>query len=148
MSLRDDISADVMVALKAGEKLKLSATRMLLSAVKNKEIDLKRELDDAEVQSVVATLVRQRQDSVEQFTKGGRMELADKERAEIEILSAYMPERMPAEEVRAVVEKVASELGASGMKDMGRVMKAVMVELKGHADGRLVNETVKAVLGG
>jgi len=148
LSLRDDLSNDMKTALKAGEKLKLSTLRMLISAVKNKEIDCRRPLDDSEVLSVIATLVRQRQDSVEQYTKGGRTELAEKEAEEIEILSVYMPEQMTPDEVRAEVERTVAELGASGMKDMGRVMKAVMEGLKGRADGRVISETVKAVLGG
>ncbi len=147
MSLRDDLNTDMKAALKAGDKLKLSTIRMLISAVKNKEIDAKRELADEEVHSVVATLVRQRQDSVEQYTQGGRIELAEKEAAEIEILKAYMPAQMSADEVRAVVDRIIAETGAEGMKDMGRVMKAVMAELKGSADGRVINEAVKAALG-
>ena len=102
MSLRDDISKEVIAALKAGEKLKLSTLRMLLSAIKYKEVDLKRPLTDEETQQMVSTLIRQRHDSVEQFRKGGRPELADKEEAEIEILKVYLPRQMEQDELRAV----------------------------------------------
>jgi len=148
MGLREEISRDLTAAMKAGEKLRLSTLRMLLSALmyKEKEAGAAAELDDAAVQRVVATLIRQRQDSIEQYRAGGRDELADKEAAEIEILRAYQPPMLDAEEIRAVVERLAGECNASGMKDMGRLMKAVMAELKGKADGRAVNEAVKEFL--
>ncbi|MBI4950356.1 MAG: GatB/YqeY domain-containing protein [Deltaproteobacteria bacterium] len=147
MALREDISKDVSVALKAGEKEKLSTIRMLLSAVKYKEVDLRRPLNDEEVQGVAGTLIRQRQDSVEQFRKGNRPELADKEEREIEVLKAYLPPQMTAEVLRALIKKLAAEAGASGQKDMGKLMKAVMLHVKGKADGKLVNDIVKEVLG-
>ena len=147
MALRDDISKDVSTALKAGEKEKLSTIRMLLSAVKYKEVDLRRPLNDEEVQGVAGTLIRQRQDSVEQFRKGNRPELADKEEREIEVLKAYLPPQMTADELRALIKKLAAEAGATGQKDMGKLMKAVMPRVKGKADGKLVNDIVKEVLG-
>lgn len=146
MSLRDDIAKDVTAALKAGEKARLSALRLLLSAVKYKEVDLRRVLTDDETQQVVSTLIRQRQDSIEQYTKGGRNDLAEKEAAEIDVLKAYMPPQLSVEELRTIVEKAAAETGASGMKDMGKLMKAVMAEVKGKADGKAVSDTVKEVL--
>lgn len=147
MSLRADITKDITAAMKAGEKEKLSTLRMLLSAAKYKEVDLKRELNDEEFQQTVATLVRQRQDSIEQFIKGGRQELADKEAREIEFLKGYLPAQMGADELRAIVRKAAAETGAAGASDMGKLMKAVMPQVKGKADGKLVNEIVKEVLG-
>ena len=147
MSLRDDISKEVIAALKAGEKLKLSTLRLLLSAVKYKEVDLKRLLTDEETRQIIATLIRQRQDSVEQFRKGGRAELADKEEAEIEILRAYLPPQMPEDELRAVVKEAAGKAGATGPGDMGKLMKAVMPLVKGKAEGKAVSDMVKEVLG-
>ena len=147
MSLRDDISKEVIAALKAGEKLKLSTLRMLLSAIKYKEVDLKRPLTDEETRQIIATLIRQRHDSVEQFRKGGRPELADKEEAEIEILKAYLPAQMSEDELRAVVKEAAVNAGATGPGDMGKLMKAVMPLVKGKAEGKAVSDMVKEVLG-
>jgi len=147
LSLRDDISKEVISALKAGEKLKLSTLRLLLSAVKYKEVDLKRPLDDDETRQIISTLIRQRQDSVEQFRKGGRPELADKEEAEIEILKAYLPPQMSEDELRAVVKDAAAKAGAAGPGDMGKLMKAVMPLVKGKAEGKAVSDMVKEVLG-
>lgn len=147
MSLRDDISKEVIVALKAGEKLKLSTLRLLLSAVQYKEVDLKRPLTDDETQQMISTLIRQRHDSVEQFRKGGRPELADKEEAEIEILKVYLPRQMSEDELRAVVKDAAGKTGATGPGDMGKLMKAVMPLVKGKAEGKAVSDMVKEVLG-
>ncbi len=147
MSLRDEISKEVSAALKAGDKARLSTLRLLMSAVKYKEVDLRRPLTDDEVRQVVSTLVRQRQDSIEQFTKGGRADLADKEEAEIKVLQGYLPAQMSAAEIREIVKKAAEETGAAGAGDMGRLMKAVMPLVKGRADGKLVSEIVKEVLG-
>lgn len=147
MALRDDISREIATSMKAGDKLKLSALRMLLSAVKYKEVDLKRPLVDAEVHQVVSTLVRQRLDSVEQFSKGGRADLASKEEAEIAVLKAYMPLQMTPDELREIVKKTAKDAGITSMKDMGKLMKELMPKVKGKADGRLVQDMVKEVLG-
>lgn len=148
MSLRDDISKEIAASMKAGDKAKLSALRMLLSAVKYKEVDLKRVLIDEEVHQVVGTLVRQRLDSIEQFRQGGREDLAKKEEDEITVLKAYLPPQLGADELRAIIRKAASDAGAVGMKDMGKLMKEVMPKVKGKADGKLVNDIVKEVLGG
>ena len=147
MSLRNDIAKGVTDALKAGEKEKLSALRMLLSAVKYKEVDLKRELTDEEVHQVASTLVRQRQDSIEQYTKGNRPDLAQKEEFEITVIKAFLPPQMNSGELREIIAKAAAESGCAGMKDMGKLMKAVMPLVKGKADGKLVNDIVKEVLG-
>ncbi len=148
MGLRDDITKDMTAAMKAGDKLKLSTVRLLVSSIKYKELDLKRELNDDEVRQVVATLLRQRQDSIEQFRKGNRNDLAEKEEKEVEILKRYMPPQLSVEDLRMIVKKAAAEVGAAGMKDMGKLMKAVMPELKGKADGKAINDAVKEVLGG
>lgn len=147
MSLREDINKDITAALKAGEKEKLSTLRMLLSAVKYKEVDAKRQLNDEEVIGVISTLIKQRNDSIEQFTKGGREDLAEKEKKEAEVLKGYLPPQLSEAEIRDIVKKAAAETGASGAKDMGKLMKAVMPHVKGKADGKLVNDIVKEVLG-
>ncbi len=147
MSLRNAIIQDMTASMKAGDKLKLSTLRLLLSSIKYKEMDLKRELNDEEVQQVIATLIRQRQDSIEQFRKGNRADLAEKEEKEAEILKGYMPAQLSAEDLRAEVKKIAAEVGAAGMKDMGKLMKAVMSQLKGKADGKAINDAVREVLG-
>lgn len=148
MSLRDDIQKEIAVAMKAGDKLKLSAVRMLLSAVKYKEVDERRPLTDAEVHLVVGTLVRQRLDSIEQFKQGGRADLVEKEEAELAILKAYLPPQLSADELREIVKTTAARIGAAAMKDMGKLMKELMPVVKGKADGKLVNDIVKEVLGG
>ncbi|MBI5643207.1 MAG: GatB/YqeY domain-containing protein [Deltaproteobacteria bacterium] len=148
VSLRDDIAKEVGVALKAGQKEKLSTLRMLLSAVKYKEIDQKRPLNDEEVQQVVGTLIRQRYDSIEQFRKGGRIDLVEKEEGEVAVLKAYLPPQLSIEELRELIKKIAAEVGATEQKDMGKLMKAVMPHVKGKADGKAVNDAVKEVLGG
>ncbi|MFQ5464964.1 MAG: GatB/YqeY domain-containing protein [Thermodesulfobacteriota bacterium] len=149
MSLTDKITSDMKAALKSGEKLRLSCLRLLLSFVKNKAIELRKDsLDDAEVQGVITTLVRQRQDSVEQYRKGGREDLAGKEAEEMEILKGYLPPQLGPEEIRGLVRDAVAEAGAGSVSDMGRVMKLVMPRVKGRADGRQVQEIVREVLGG
>jgi len=147
VSLREQITKDMATALKAGEKDKLSTVRMLLSAVKYKEVDAKRQLSDEEVIAVISTLLKQRQDSVEQFKLGGREDLVEKESKEIEFLRVYLPPQLSEAEVRDIIKKAAAETGAAGQKDMGKLMKVVMPQVKGKADGKLVNEIVKEVLG-
>lgn len=147
MGLRDDLTGQVTAAMKAGDKARLSTLRLFLSAVKYKEVDLKRNLNDEEVQQVASTLIRQRQDSVEQFRKGGRVDLAEKEEQEIVVLKEFIPPQLSADELKDLIKKLAAEVGASGQKDMGKLMKAVMPHVKGKADGKLVNDIVKEVLG-
>ncbi|MBE7415904.1 MAG: GatB/YqeY domain-containing protein [Deltaproteobacteria bacterium] len=148
MGLRDDINRDMVAAMKSGDKDRLSTLRMLLSAIKYKEVDAKHQLGDEEVVSVLSTLIKQRQDSIEQFSKGGREDLVQKESKEVEVLKGYLPPQLSADEVRDIIKKAAQETGASGPKDMGKLMKAVMPLVKGKADGKLVNDIVKEVLGG
>lgn len=148
MSLREDITSDMKGAMKAGEKEKLATLRLLVNSIKNKEIDAKHELTDEEVHEVIGTMVRQRQDSIEQYTKGGRDDLAEKEKSEMELLKSYLPPQLSEDEVREIVKEVVTETGASGMGDMGKVMKGVMPKVKGKAEGKMVNAVVKEVLGG
>jgi uncharacterized protein YqeY len=149
MSLNQQIAADITAAMKAKEAVRLSALRMLKAAVMNKEVEKGRNLEDAEVLQVVASLVKQRRDSVEQFSKGGRADLADKETAEIAILEHYLPPAIGADEIEAAVAAAIAETGATTAKDMGKVMKVVMPKLAGkNADGKAVNDAVRRKLGG
>lgn len=146
--MRDDINRDMVAAMKSGDKDRLSTLRMLLSAIKYKEVDAKHQLNDEEVVSVLSTLIKQRQDSIDQFRKGGREDLVLKESKEVEVLKGYLPPQLSADEVRDIIKKAAQETGAAGPRDMGKLMKAVMPLVKGKADGKLVNDIVKEVLGG
>ena len=150
MPLNEKIAADLTAAMKAKDAPRLSALRMLKAAVTNKGmVEKGRELEDAEVLQVVASLVKQRRDSIEQFAKAGRTDLVDKETAEIAILEHYLPPAISAEEIEAAVAAAIAETGASSAKDMGKVMKAVMPKLAGkNADGKAVNEAVRRKLGG
>jgi len=150
MPLNETIAADLTAAMKAKDAPRLSALRMLKAAVMNKGmVEKGRDLEDAEVLQVVASLVKQRRDSIEQFTKAGRTDLVDKETAEIAILEHYLPPAVTAEEIDAAVAAAIAETGASSAKDMGKVMKAVMPKLAGrNADGKAVNEAVRRKLGG
>ncbi len=148
MSFTDKIKDLVAKALKAGDKERTATLRLLLSALKNREIELRRPLEDDEAQKVIKTMVRQRRDSIEQYEKGGRTELARAEAEEIKILEEFLPAALTPEEIEKIVKETVAELGASSMKDMGRVMKTVMSKTQGRADGRTVQEIVKKTLGG
>lgn len=149
MSLKDRLVADMTQAMKAKDANKLSTLRMAKSAVMNEENKrgVGTVLTDDEVSKVLLSLVKQRKDSIEQFTANGRTELAEKEQAELAVLEEYLPQAATQEEVTAAVEAAVSETGASSMKDMGAVMKAALANLAGKtADGKMVSETVKAKL--
>jgi uncharacterized protein len=148
MQLRDKVNGDIAAAMKAKETTRLSALRMLKAAIMNKGIEKSHDLDDAEVLQVVSALVKQRRDSIEQFSKAGRIDLVDKETAEIRILEEYLPPAASAADIDAAIVEAIAETGASSVKDMGKVMKAVMPRLAGkNADGRAVNEAVRRKLG-
>jgi hypothetical protein len=151
MPLIDQIQKDIVTAMKAREEQRLSTLRMVKTALKNKEIEKMAPLDDQESQQILSTLIKQRKDSIEQFTKGGRQEMADKEAAEILIIEAYLPKAAGEEEVVAGVRVVIAELGAPTMKDMGKVMKDVMARFAGagiRVDGKVVSDVVKRELAG
>ena len=149
MSLNETLAADITAAMKAKDAPKLSALRMLKAAVMNKGVEKGRDLDDAEVTQVVASLVKQRRDSIEQFEKAGRTDLVEKESGEIAVLEAYLPPAASPEEIDAAVAAAIAESGAASQKDIGKVMKAVMPKLAGkHADGRTINDAVRRKLGG
>jgi uncharacterized protein YqeY len=148
MPLVDDVSAAIAAAMRKHDSARLSALRMLKAALMNREVEKRRALDDAEAQQVVSALVKQRKDSIEQFTQGGRRDLADKEAAEIVVLESYLPPPADPAAVEQAVADAVAETGATSSKDMGRVMKAVMAKLAGqNADGKIVSELVRQKLG-
>ena len=148
MALVEQIDKDLIAAMKAKAELKLSTLRMMKSALKLKQVELGKPLEDAQAVAVLRTLVKQRHDSAEQFRKGGRDELADKEEAEIKIVEGYMPAAATDEEIDAAVAAAIAETGAAASKDVGKVMKSAMAMLAGkNADGKRVNEKVCARLG-
>ncbi len=147
MSLEKTLGADIVTAMKAKDANRLTPLRMLKSALTNKSIEKGRALESAEELQVVSMLVKQRRDSIEQFTKGGRKDLADKEQAEIVVLETYLPAGASDEEIAAAVAAALAETGASSQKDMGKVMKSVMATLAGKTvDGKKVSEAVRARL--
>lgn len=146
MSLKAQITADVKTALKAGDRDRVAVLRMATAAIKQVEIDGQKELDDAGTAAVVEKMVKQRQDSVKQFTKGGRDDLANKEAAEIEILKGYLPEPLSESELAALIDETVTSLGATGMADMGKVMAAIKGAAAGRADMGAVSREVKARL--
>lgn len=162
--LKEKLQADVKDALKSGNSQKRTLLGMVLSAVKNREFDKRAKvskttgetdaakldeaakLNDEEIVETIASEIKKRKDSVDQFEKGGRPELAEQEKQEIEMLMAYMPEQMSEDSIRAEVEAVIKETGAAGPKDMGKVIGAVMAKIKGKADGQIVSKLVKELL--
>ncbi len=148
MALIDDISAAMTTAMKAKDQARLAPLRMAKAALMNREVEKGRALDDTESQQVVASLIKQRRDSIEQFLKGGREELAARETAEIGVLEQYLPPPVDPAEVERAVDESIREAGATSAKDLGRVMKAVMGKLAGRGvDGRTINEIVRRKLG-
>lgn len=149
MTLMERISEDMKAAMRGKEAVKLGALRMAKAALMNREVERGRPLDEAESQQVIASLIKQRRDSIEQFEKGGRADLAAKEQAEIGLLEAYIPPPVDTAEVERAVDEAIQETGATSAKDMGRVMKAVMAKFAGaQVDGKTVSELVKRRLAG
>ena len=148
MQLIDKVNTQITAAMKAKDALRLSTLRMMKAAMVNKGVEKGRDLEDAEVLQVVSSLVKQRRDSVEQFSQAGRTDLAEKEQSEIAVLEEYLPPAATAEEIDAAVAAAVTETGAASPKDIGKVMKAVMPKLAGkNADGRTINESVRRKLG-
>ena len=149
MAIVEQIEKDLVAAMKAKEELKLSVLRMAKAAFMNKKIELGKPLEDTEALAVLRTLIKQRRDSTEQFRKGKRDDLADKEEAEIKIIEFYLPAGASTEEIDAAVTSALQETGATSAKDLGKVMKAAMAKLAGkNADGKQVSERVRTRLGG
>jgi uncharacterized protein YqeY len=151
MSLPEQIQQDIVAAMKARDQHRLSTLRMVKTALKNREIEKMAPLDDKEAQQVLTTLIKQRKDSVEQFTKGGRQEMADKEATEIVLIESYMPKAASEDQVIAGVKAAIAEMGTPAMKEMGAVMKNVMARFAGagiRVDGKQVSDAVKRELAG
>jgi uncharacterized protein YqeY len=149
MTLMSQISGDIASAMKTKDPTRLAALRMAKAALMNREVSKGSVLDEAESQQVIASLIKQRRDSIEQFRQGGRTDLADKEAAEIDVLEAYLPAPIDPAEIERAVTDAISETGATAAKDLGRVMKAAMAKLAGKgADGKVVNEIARRKLGG
>lgn len=149
MSIVEQVTQDMTQAMKARDEHRLSTLRMMKSALKNKEIDKRAPLDEKEAMAVLNTLIKQRKDSIEAFTKGGRQELADKEASEIVIIEAYLPKSLGEEEIAKTVKETIAEMGSPTMKDMGTVMKNTMAKFGGaRVDGKIVSEIVKRELSG
>jgi uncharacterized protein YqeY len=146
MSLSERLNEDMKQAMRSQEKFKLSVIRMVRSSIKNLEIDLKRSLDDNEVLDILAREVKQRKDSLQEFEKAGREDLAEQVKAEIEIIGEYLPQQLTEEEIKVIVQQTIQEVGASSKADMGKVMSALMPKTKGRADGKLVNQAVQQFL--
>jgi uncharacterized protein YqeY len=148
MSLKERITEDMKAAMRAKDAERLGTIRLLTAAMKQKEVDERIELDDVAVIGIVDKMLKQRKDSIEAFEKAGRQDLADKEKAEVAVLQAYLPARLSADEIAAEVKAIVAELGAKGPADMGKVMGAVKARLAGKADMGQVSAAVKAALAG
>jgi uncharacterized protein YqeY len=146
--LRDRVTEDMKTAMRAKEAARLSAIRLLLAAIKQREVDERKELGDADIVAVVEKLLKQRRDAIAQYEAAGRQDLAEAERFEVTVLQAYMPQAMPEAEVRAAVESAIAEAGAKGPQDMGKVMGLLKPRLAGRADMAQVSALVKAALAG
>ena len=148
MALRERLDEDLKSAMRAKDSLRMNTVRGLKSAIKYREIELMKPLDDAGILGVVATEIKRRRDSVEQYRAGNRADLADKEEAEIKLLQEFLPQQLTREEVEAKVAEAITRVGAQGPKDMGAVMKALLPDVQGRADGKVVSELVKQRLAG
>jgi len=143
MSLDERLVEEMKQAMKSGDKLRLSAIRMIRSTLKNKEIELRKKLEDEEIVKVIQVMVRKGEESVEQFQTGGRMDLVEKEKKEIDILRSFLPQPLGREEILRIIDQSVEETQASSPKDIGKVMKSVMPKIGGKADGKLINQLVK-----
>lgn len=148
MNLKDQLMQDMKEAMKAKQGDRLGTIRQLRSAIKNKEIELQQELDDEGILSVISTAVKQRREAAQMYHDNNRPELAAKEEAELAVLQQYLPAQLSEAEIRDIVSAVIAEMGATSMKDMGKVMPQVMAKTKGSADGKVVNQLVRELLAG
>jgi uncharacterized protein YqeY len=148
MELKAELQEAAKTALKNGDTLRVSTLRLLLAAIKNEEIKLRKQLGDEEVQRIVASLSKQRNESIELYRHGGRNDLAQKEEAELQILKEFLPQPLTERELESLIRESIAESGARGIQDLGKVMKRVMPKVSGRSDGKRVNELAKALLGG
>lgn len=143
MNIDEKVNGEMVSAAKAKDQVRLSAIRMVKAAMHNKEIDLKRKLNEVEFLQLLSSMVKQRKDSIDQFRKGGREDLVEKEEAQLKVIQAFMPQQMSEEDIVKEIETAIREAGAVSIKDMGKVMKVLMPKLAGKADGKMVGEKVK-----
>jgi uncharacterized protein YqeY len=146
VSLRDQLESGLKEAMKSGDRVAVAAIRLSLSEIKNAVIDKRRPLEDNEVVNILRSGVKKRQESIEMFAKGGRQDLVDKETAELKVMERFLPAGLPAAELEALVDAAIAESGAASMKDIGKVMKAVLPKVAGRADGAEINKLVRAKL--
>ncbi len=146
MSIKERLQQDLKESLKKKDTIRLNTIRSIINAIKNKEIDLRKEVTEEEIYAILNSLAKQRRESIEQYEKGGRQDLVDQEKRELEIILEYLPEQLSEKEIEKIVKETIEEVGASSMKDLGKVMKAVMPKVKGRADGKKVNEIVRSLL--
>lgn len=146
MSLGEKLTGDLKDALKSGDKDRVSILRMVKSSIKNLEIEKRVPLNDDEISAILRTFVKRAKEAIDQFSSAGRTELAEKETRELSIIQDYLPKELDEEEVRAIIKNAIDESGAEGVRDMGKVMKAVMVKSKGQVDGKRANQLVKEML--
>lgn len=146
MMFKETVDREMILATKSKDKIRLSALRMLKNGLHNREIDLKRELDEVEFLQLLSSMVKQRKDSIEQFEKGGRMDLVEKEQAELKVIEEFLPAQLSEADLDAAITEAIRETGATSARDMGKVMKVLMPKLTGRADGKAVGEKVKARL--
>jgi hypothetical protein len=143
MNLEEKLFEEMKQAMKTNDKIRLSTIRMIRSSSKNKEIELRRKLEDEDIFKVIQGMVRKGEESIEQFQAGGRNDLVEKEKMEIEILKSFLPQPIPQEEIIKIIDETIQETQSSSLKDLGKVMKAVMPRLGGKADGKVINQLVK-----
>lgn len=146
MTFKNKVEQEMILAAKATDKARLSALRLVKNGLHNREIDLRRELDEAEFIQLLSGMVKQRKDSIEQFEKGGRPDLVAKEEAELKVIQEFLPEQMSEAELDGLIAEAIRETGAAGVRDMGKVMKVLMPKVAGKADGKAVGEKVKLSL--
>jgi uncharacterized protein YqeY len=146
MMFKETVDREMILATKSKDKIRLSALRMLKNGLHNREIDLKRELDEVEFLQLLSSMVKQRKDSIEQFEKGGRMDLVEKEQAELKVIEEFLPAQLSEADLDAAITEAIRETGATSARDMGKVMKVLMPKLTGRADGKALGEKVKARL--
>jgi uncharacterized protein len=148
MSLKAEIQEAVKTAMKSGDGITLSTLRLLLSAMHNEEIKVRKELTTEEIHRIISTLSKQRNEAIEMFRKGGREELAQKEEAELAVLKRYLPQPLTEDEIAVLIRSSIDEAGAKGIQDLGKLMKVLMPKVSGRSDGKRVNELAKALLRG
>lgn len=148
MSLKDKLTEDLKQAMRQGDEQRRSTLRLVMAAIKNAEIEKRRELEEGELLAIIAKEAKQRHESIAQFEKGGRQDLADREEAELQILLAYLPEQLSREDIEAQARQIIEEVGAASPAQMGQVMRRLMPLMQGKADGKLVSQVVKELLAG